>query len=127
MEPIKQGEAKALTFTIQDQDQLPADLSAADLTMGLKAQKDQSSYDLIKQDDDFDKNGATNLLPNGKRVTGASQGCVAVFLSAEDTAALSPGTYFVEIQALWTATYPPTILKTVDPLKLEVVRAVITA
>jgi hypothetical protein len=110
---IKQGEAKILTLTVTDENFLDADLSAATLVLGLKLQKNQVGYSLSKQDSDFDK-------------TNAAQGVLNVFLNSTDTGNLAPGVYYVELEATWAATYPPTIIKTLDPLRVEVVRPVIT-
>lgn len=84
---IKQGEAKIISFTVNDAQGAGVDLSGAALLLGIKKDKSDSDYTFSKADQDFDKSQAAN-------------GIVAVNLAAADTNQ-PEATYVGELRCAW--------------------------
>jgi hypothetical protein len=107
---MKQGEAKTITFTVTDSDGVAVNLSAATLTLGVKATKADTVYSITKADGVFGK-------------AQAALGIVTVALSATDTN-LAENTYVGELKCSWAG--GTTIEKTAD-WYLQIKGAVIPA
>jgi hypothetical protein len=103
---VKQGEAKTITFTVQDAQGTGVDLSGAALLLGVKKDKSDAEYTFAKADEEFDKGQAAS-------------GIVAVDLSADDTDQ-PEATYIGELKCSWDG---PVIKKSED-FFLQVKRAV---
>jgi len=95
---IKQGEAKNITITVKDSAGTVVDLSAATLTLGVKANRTDTVYSISKADSSFTK-------------TSAASGIVVVKLTATDTN-LSEGDYIADLKCSWTGGV--TVNKTLD-------------
>jgi hypothetical protein len=108
---MKQGEAKVVTLTVTDEAGALVNLSAATLTLGVKAHASDLLFVIQKANTDFDK-------------TAAASGVVKVPLTATDTN-LAPGDYVGELKAEW-ASSPVVIEKTIN-FYLQIRQAVIPA
>jgi len=105
MDPIIQGESKALPFIVKSKlTGKPMDLSAASFLMWLRASKDDAAPILVKEDADFDK----TLVASGR---------VSVWLTAEDTYQKAPWTYYGELRVTIVGS-PVAIYKI--PFELEI-------
>jgi hypothetical protein len=103
---IKRGEAKTITFTVEDALGAGVDLSQATVLLGVKKDRSEAAYTFFKADQQFDKSQAAS-------------GILSVALTAADTNQ-PEGTYVGELQFTWTG---PVIKKSKD-FFLQVKRAV---
>ncbi len=95
---FKQGEARALNFTVSEGGE-PKDLSGASLAFIVKRRKSEAEVVISKADADFDKSKET-------------AGVVSVFLTPEETGQ-GPGTYVGELTITFPGT-PAVIEKSLD-------------
>lgn len=85
---MKSGEGKWIHMTIT-RNQEVIDVSTATFRFVVKAKLADTDYVLEKVDDDFDKSDGSN-------------GIVSFNISATESAAISPDSYFAELQIIFT-------------------------
>jgi hypothetical protein len=103
---LKSGEAKTITFTVNDAQGAGLDLSGADLLLGVKKDKSDTDYTFSKADQEFDKSQAAS-------------GIVSVNLTATDTNQ-PESIYIGELRCAWVGP----VIKKSDDFFLQVKKAV---